>query len=48
MISEKKNCPEWGSNSRPPDHSVDYSDYETDALTNCATEAPSDQTQINH
>ncbi len=37
--NKKKHCPEWGSNSRPPDYSVFNSDYETDALTNCATEA---------
>ena len=32
LIDEKAKCPLWGSNSRP-------SDYETDALTNCAKKA---------
>ena len=40
----KKNCPERDSNSRPPDYSrsVSFSDYETDALTNCAIKAYDD------
>ena len=31
-VKKKEKCPLWGSNSRP-------SDYETDALTNCAKKA---------
>ena len=35
----KKKCPERDSNSRPPDYSHLFQDYETDALTNCAIKA---------